>query len=119
MRPSRARSPITLLSVMKPFLRNIGKAARRCLSNSSSLPLCGLYKITPTWRIVSGFTDQFRNIPGITERIHLNEKDTMVSTRKIHCPLVEAVVIILKSVFDDGGYADRVLRSEEHTSELQ
>lgn len=35
----------------------------------------------------------------------------MVSTRKIHRPLVEAVVIILKSVFDDGGYADRVLES--------
>ena len=35
----------------------------------------------------------------------------MVSTRKIHRPLIEAVVIILKSVFDDGGYADRVLES--------
>src|SRR5690606_14523582 len=35
----------------------------------------------------------------------------MVSTRKILRPLVEAVVIILRSVFDDGGYADRVLES--------
>lgn len=33
----------------------------------------------------------------------------MVSHRKIHRPLIEAVVYILKSVFEEGGYADRVL----------
>ena len=35
----------------------------------------------------------------------------MVSPRKIHRPQIEAVANILKSVFEDGGYADRVLEN--------
>jgi 16S rRNA (cytosine967-C5)-methyltransferase len=38
-------------------------------------------------------------------------KKTMVSHNKIHRPLIEAVVNILKSVFEDGGYADRVVET--------
>lgn len=38
-------------------------------------------------------------------------KDTMVSQKKIHRPLIEAVVHILRTVFEENGYADRVLET--------
>jgi 16S rRNA (cytosine967-C5)-methyltransferase len=37
--------------------------------------------------------------------------DTMVSQKKIHRPLIEAVAYILKSVLEGDGYADRVLKA--------
>ena len=38
-------------------------------------------------------------------------KDTMATHNKLHRPLIEAVAQILKEVFEDGGYADRVLET--------
>src|SRR5690606_16614654 len=111
MRPSRDRNPTTLFSVMKPFLRNIGNAVRRWLSNSSSLPLWGLYRITPKGRICPALPINLGTFQELRNEFGPIENDTMVSPRKIHRPQIEAVANILKRVFEDGGYADRVLEN--------